>query len=327
MAQSNVVVLTELVEEQPQERQSELFRNVEALKNYQKAEGIAWAEVARRLDYNAATISQYIKGVYQGDVAKVDRKVDALLTAERQRALAPKVNEIVVTRQVQEVMAAIEFLGSTSFALFVGEAGIGKSRGLKLYAREHIDTTLLITLNPLRNSKHALVKYLYSQLPGKKPDALPSAEKLDEIIRYFKDTRKTILLDEAHWLSMDAYETARTIQDLTDIGIVLSGTFQIADEFGFSDNTPRNAQLYSRVQIYRVITPEVSLEDLSKVLALYGVRDEEIAAWLHGHCNRPGYRYRWATGIVDATLRYCAKRELPINLDAVKKTVKLTQRI
>lgn len=295
------------------------YSNVDALKAFMKAKGLTGAEIARRLDCSTSKISQYLHRKYlKSAVAAFNLSVGQMLAAEKlYETFTPQIQGRVLTKQIREVLFAIDFVQYRSIALFLGEAGIGKTEGLKEYARQNPDTALLVTLTPFQETKNAFIKHLYARIPGNKHKRIACSEKLDEIILYFRKKRKMLLLDEAHFLNLKAQESARTIQDLTGIGIVFSGTFAL------SENLMESAQLYSRIRVRRVIDPEIQKDDLRQVLALYGIQDAKILDWLFKGCNRIGRRYRWVASMVESAHILCQKRSLPFAVDRFKEVEEL----
>lgn len=338
MNAQNIVPLptAELPEEAPQRSEPEAYRYVEALKaliqtKKQAGTPLTQAEIARRVGYSSSAISQYLGRKYDGgDLKKLDRVIGELIRLERAyQQYMPQVTEIAQTTQVIECMKAIEFIERhKSFGVIVGEAGIGKSKGFDLYAQQHRSSTLLLTMDWLKGSPFSFVQALWCKLPGKtrgNRTRLPKVSfLLDDIILHFREQPRTLLLDEAQFLSMAALEIARSLQDQTRIGIVLGGTFDLEKEIGFDGPIPTNAQLLSRVRMHRVLSATISEEDLTTVANLYGIADAELIAWLYQHCNKPGRRYRWVDAILHAAHDRCVEQQTVMSVQALRHAAKFT---
>lgn len=340
MKQQNVVTLHEAKakkpEESPRRTQTEPYAYVKSLKDFidaQKQAGtpITQAEIARRVGYSSSAISQYLGKKYDGgDLAKLNEVIGELLRLEQAyQQYMPQVDDIVRTEQVIQCMEAIEFIERhKSFGVIVGEAGIGKTRAFELYTRQHRSNILYLTMSRIKRSPTAFIQYLWCNLPGKTRGdriTLPKASFLvDDIIFHFREQPRTILIDEAQFLSMEALGEARGIQDQTKIGIVLGGTFDLDLEIGFDGPTPVNAQLLSRVGMHRVLSPTISRNDLATVVELYGVEDREIITWLHKRCNRPGRRYRWVNAILHAAYDLCVEHQTSIEVETLETAAKFT---
>jgi len=315
------------------QEQADPYAHVEALKLYLKANKITQAEVARRIEYSNTAISQYLGRKYdKGDLYKLDGIVASFLEAERQTIeYTPNIRGVALTSQVKNCNYVIEYVvRHRSFGAIVGEAGTGKSEALKEFARTHRNNSLLITMDPLKRSPVAFIQHLWCNLPGfsrGKRWNLPKAAFLfDDIVEYFKNKHKTVLIDEAQFLSMSALETARSIQDQTGIGFVLAGTFELDQDLGFGGySIPDNAQLYSRVKIHRSIKATITKKDLAAVCELYGIAEVSIVAWLHKRCNRIGRRYRWVNAILSVAYDLSVKHQVPFSVEVLEMAVKTAE--
>jgi len=309
--------------------QTDPYAHVEALKAYLRANKITQAEISRRLEYSNTAISQYLGRKYdKGDLRKLDGVVASFLETERQIVkYTPKIKGIALTSQVDACNFAIEYVARhKSFGVIVGEAGTGKSEALKMFASKNRSSTLLVTMDPLKRSQVAFIQHLWCNLPGfsrGKRWSLPKAAFLfDDIVEYFKNKHKTVLIDEAQFLSMNALETARSIQDQTGIGFVLAGTFELDQYLGFgSYSIPENAQLYSRVKIHRTLKSTITKKDLALVCELYGIGEASIIDWLHNRCNRVGRRYRWVNAILSVAHDLSIKNQVPFSIRVMELAV------
>jgi hypothetical protein len=307
-----------------------LYTNVKALAEYLKknrSKGITQQEVARRLEFSPAVISQYLRYKYdKGDLKRLNEIVGNFLAAEAAYAAhTPVVEGLAETSQVQDVFGAIHYVERHKlFGLVVGEAGLGKSIAFKEYAKTHRHNTLLLTLDPLKSSKSAFIKFFWSQIPGNTHKRISASVMMNELVAYLRNKHKTVLIDEAQFLSMDALEMARSIQDQTGIGFVLGGTFNLDREFGLNGHDIVNEQLHSRVLIYCRLKSRISKQDLSKVIALYGVDDPRVVAWFYKRCNRTGRRYRWICALLKSAWGLSNDRGCDLTVDLIEEAEGLT---
>lgn len=327
MPQNNVIGIHDLPEKPAPKKTYTYVEQIKAFFEEQKQAGtpVTQAEFGRRVGYSATAISLYLRKKYdKGDLQKLEEAIAEQLRLERAyQQYTPQVEDIAETVQVLVCMEAIEFVERhKSFGLIVGEAGIGKSKGFELYARNHLSSTLLLTMDRTKRSPTSFVQHLWGRLPGKTRGTrvtMPKASFLiDEIILHFREQPRTVLVDEAQFLSNDALECARSIQDQTKIGIVLGGTFDLDQDIGFSGPVPLNAQLLSRVRIRRLLDPTIPRDDLAAVVGLYGVSDPRMIDWLHTRCNKPGRRYRWVDAILNAAHDHIVETGASLNVDALK---------
>lgn len=308
------------------EKQTGEYSNVERLRAYLKANrknGITQAEVARRIEYSSTAISQYLGRKYDGgDIAKLDTVIGHYLDAEQLYIThKPQIESIAMTRQATAIMDGIHYgVAHRCFVLIVGDAGIGKTATLKEYWRSHLTSTILLTLDPLKQAKTTFIQYLWSQIPGmsRNKTRLSISFKFDDIVFYLKGKNKVILIDDAQWLNLEALETARSIQDQTAIPIILAGTFSLDQIFGMNGNAIISEQLHSRVLNYCRLKPGILKRDLADVIALYDVHDPAIVDWFYSRGNRAGRRYRWICAILDSAYGWCIEQKQPMGVEAVE---------
>ncbi len=300
---------------------------IDQITRHMTARGYSQAEFARRTSYSTSVISQYLKRKYPGDLAEVNETFRQYFAAQQHYAQYQRpLTGAVSTAQLKDVLGAIAYVAKLcSFGVVIGEAGLGKTMGFREFQRQNRTNTILLTMDRTKRSYTAFVQYLYHKLPGvRRRKTTPKAAFLvDEIIYHLSSLRRTILIDEAQFLSMDALEVARSIQDqTTECGFVLGGTFDIDSVLGFGGRVPENAQLFSRVKVHMVVEPTIAPADVQRVCALHEVRDPEIAAWLHQGCNQPGRRYRWIHTLITAAHMRSLDYDEPICLATVKRAAR-----
>ena len=306
------------------------YIHAERLREYleiNRAKGISQKEVARRIEYSPTVISLYLARNYnKGDLAQLDDKIGKYLDAEKAyETFRPNIRDLADTSQVQDVIGTIHYVQQNKlFGLIVGEAGIGKTAAFREFARQNLAAALLLTLDPLKRSKSAFVQYFWAQIPGNRHRNMSASKMMDEIVEYFTAKHKTVIVDEAQFLSMDALEMARSIQDKTGIGFVLGGTFNLDREFGLNGHQIINEQLHSRVLIYTRLNPQIKKADLAKVCAVYGIADPAIAEWFYARCNRVGRRYRWICALLKAAYGLSVEQGVPLTVDVIEQAEGVT---
>lgn len=306
-----------------------MYPYIEKITEYLRAHGMSQATFAKRVGYSSTVISLYLKQNYNsGDLGELNEAFRQFFEAEQAYSKYQRdIKDVIITSQVREVLGSIMYVERRqSFGVVVGEAGIGKTVGFEEYYRTHRALTMLITMDRTKHSQTAFVQHLWRKIPGNRTrKSMPRAALLiDDIIYYFTNMRKTILIDEAQFLSNDALEVARSIQDQAKVGFVLGGTFDIDQLFGFGGRVPVNAQLHSRVRVHCEVNPTIQREDLEQVGALYGVDDAEMIGWLLDRCNQPGRRYRWVSTVLNATLDFVTDYKRPVNIKSMEQAAKMT---
>lgn len=83
--------------------------NNQKLKNYMDITKTPQKEVANKLGVSVATVSLYLKGEYNGNVAELDLKVEQFLARQKDKVLDKQVStEFVPTFTARQIMATIQ---------------------------------------------------------------------------------------------------------------------------------------------------------------------------------------------------------------------------
>ena len=179
--------------------------SVEALRQYIEQTKISQSKVAPLVGVSTATISQYLKGEYQGDVAGVDKKVAEMLERQADKAKDVKADfvETPTARDIFDVCAMAHTMSDIN--LIIGEAGLGKTVTLKQYAKT-VDNVILVEVEPTFSPKVLLVE-LCNRL-----GIVPSRNNHDNvtnIVDKLKGSDKLIIIDEAELLALKSLEIMR----------------------------------------------------------------------------------------------------------------------
>ncbi len=196
----------------------------ERLKKYIESCG-SQAEAARNIGYSSAVISTYLKGVYKGDVAKLEERLTEIfrnLDAEKEVISIATSGGYVATSISQGVYNTIRLCHlKGGLAIECGDAGIGKTMACKQYAKDYPNTAVYVTVNPCIATTAAFLKYLCMVL------GLPSGRKDDMWLRIsnrLRGERKVLIIDEAQHLPIKTIETVRSFFDAyPEIGVCLVG--------------------------------------------------------------------------------------------------------
>jgi DNA transposition AAA+ family ATPase len=232
------------------------------------ADGVSQAKVAADLGVSSALLSQWIKGKYTGDNDKMNAGVSGFLArrrkVERQEILFyPKdVVETTMTNLVRS--AAIGAYREGEIAVIYGNAGSGKTSGIKAFAYQN-QGTIVVTANVGYTAK-----VLFQEL-AENLDLSTKGSVYDIFTRIkakLKGVQKTVIIDEAEHLPYRALDLLRSLQDDAKFGLVLVGLPRLL--YNLKGNKSEYAQLYSRISVaYKA--PEMSKSDAERVLSLVGI--------------------------------------------------------
>ena len=131
--------------------------SMQALKQYIEQTGISQSKVATLLGVSTATVSQYLKGTYNGDVEGVDKKVVEMLDRQADKAKDVK-SDFVETATALDIFSVCQMAHAMAdINLVIGEAGLGKTVTLKQYAKT-VDNVILVEVTPTYSPKVMLVE-------------------------------------------------------------------------------------------------------------------------------------------------------------------------
>lgn len=213
------------------------------LQDYISQTGTTQSAVARAIGVTAPVVNQYLKDKYAGDVAAVEKAVEAFLTKQREKAAGSKLTVAYVytttAKRVRDVLRLAHLEGEA--VVLYGQAGLGKTRALNAYKADNPDALLLDT-DPTYTAK-VLLQKLAQMLGSDTRGNL--GELMDGVINKLKDSGRIILVDEAENLPLRALECLRRIHDKAGVGLVLAGMPRLLVNLRGKNGELK--QLYSRV--------------------------------------------------------------------------------
>lgn len=187
------------------------------------AEAGSQEKAAALIGYSAATLSTYRKGVYNGDVDKLETRLREMFTveeaAEELHAVSPDYVPTSISQKVYETIRICHLKGG--LAIECGDAGIGKTKAAEKYTADYPNSTIYITVNPCFTSLSSFLKLLCRRLrisTGRKDDMW-----LD-IDSYLRGGRKVLIVDEAQHLPIKTIDSIRSFFDSNPtLGIIFIG--------------------------------------------------------------------------------------------------------
>lgn len=258
------------------------------LRGYMDAHNRSQTDVARALDLSAPALSQWLRGVYKGDVPGIDRKVARFLGLEAQRADTGVValGQFRETSVAEAVFAVCEYVQKhRSIGVVVGEAGMGKTMALKEYA-SRAPEALYLRCTTAHGSPSALLATLGQKL--RMPEmslGLGLARLLDRMLARLTGSGRMLILDEAQLLSIKAIETLRALHDEADVAMVWAGNGDVYRRVGVGSGRAEFAQIYSRVAFYQDVPLGATPTDVAK---LVGQVPDAVLRYLVDWTHEPG---------------------------------------
>ncbi|KAF1370876.1 AAA family ATPase [Yokenella regensburgei] len=239
--------------------------------------GYTQKKVATKTGLSTAVISQYLKGVYNGNISNVESAIADFISREEERARRREVRESFV--QTHLAGMALGLISNTHMdgdvGVIHGPAGMGKSMVLKQYMAMN-KGAILIEADPGYTAK-VLLQELCARLGVKKTGNIH--ELSEECIQVLTGTGWVILVDEAELLPYRALEVLRRIHDRSGVAIVLAGMPRLL--INLKGSRGEYAQLYSRVGMALDLEAhkgKSESEDFNAILASLMPEDEGQSA-------------------------------------------------
>jgi DNA transposition AAA+ family ATPase len=182
-------------------------------------------KAAQLIGYSTGTLSTYRTGKYNGDVVKLEKRLQEYFGNQQEAATLHQAGDYVPTSISQSVYDTIRICHlKGGLAIECGDAGIGKTKAAQKYLEDYPNTAIYVTVNPCLVSITAFLKLLCRRLK------VPMGRKDDmwlEIDEQLQGGKKVLIIDEAQHLPIKTIESIRAFFDSNpDLGIIMIGNVE-----------------------------------------------------------------------------------------------------
>ena len=265
-------------------------------------DGITSADIARKMNKSPGMISQVINCKYGASPTKHLHAIWAILNpVDKENEVDENLNvkeeskdtngQIVIRYgEIPFVDTSVSKLIKMScnnakerrrFAVFAGQAGLGKSKGIEAYAQAN--TSAIVIYGSELTASTQIIEELCEKLAISRSSS--NSRNVKRIISALVDSERVIILDEADKCKPNALDPLRTISDKARIGVVLVGNIQLVEKLQCE---PRYELISSRVCFWTKPAGELPISDiqtlfqtLTKNCIPLAKDDEAWWAWLH----------------------------------------------
>jgi hypothetical protein len=215
-----------------------------SLQQYKEREDLSLKELGKRLDYSEGMVSRYLGDRFEGDVSAIELKIRDLLKSDQLRATVVQEVETFPTLVTKQVHNALELIRRNSHVgLIFGDAGVGKSRAIGLYASKN-PLTLLITLSRFSGSDTAgIITAIWRQLDTSSFRRKRDGNRGAFLVERLRGSGRMLVVDNAHRLTRVGREALFDFHDATGCPIALVGNPELLDSI------EENDQQFSRVGV------------------------------------------------------------------------------
>lgn len=262
------------------------------LVEYKERTGKTQSKIAKEMGISDGQLSGFLSGTYKAPHTIIP-KVEQLLQISDRKEVAPKepaFQRTTVSGIVMDLIAYCHIQGK--IGVVYGDAGIGKTMGIREYARQNPDTAIVITISPCFATMTGVNELLAEELRIREK---VSRKIQTEAVRKLRGSNKVIIIDEAQHLTVRVINHLRCLADESGVGMAFIGNEEIYLKMRGSGQASY-AQLYSRIADNKhVLTSHITKEDIELVFGESGV--DEDAVEILFRISRTNYGLRGAVNV------------------------------
>ena len=274
--------------------------------------------IARMINRSEAAISQYLNLRYEGSISEIERDVANCLKREENLEFVKGPEVFCSITPAKLLWEVLQFCDETcSMGVGVAPSGTGKTEVCKEYKRKN-RATIFITLDVATRHTSSVLRLIAKRISGTPAQRNISA-LLHAIIDRLKNSRRLIVIDDAHFLTWEAFECIRKIHDCAGVGVAYLGQERLYDQMrGDSNRAFLFDQIYSRICIKR---DQLSLTRTDVRLIADSIcpgLDKPCIDFLFKRAQGKG-RLRVMSNILRVAMKMRIEFGTPMNLDQLKE--------
>ena len=190
--------------------------------------GLSIAQASREIGdgVSAATLSRWLRGIYDGDVAAVAERIEAWLLTRRAgdalslaKAGLDKHAETDAATMIDDALSYAHW--SKDIVLIHGPSGRGKTRAAERYRATHSGVFYMPATRAM--TKMAGLLSCLGEAVGVYPVSVSALNWERAIIARLREGNSLVILDEAHHLRDGLLDELRCIRDIAGCGLGLIG--------------------------------------------------------------------------------------------------------
>ena len=219
---------------------------------FRDRKGLPSVRIAGMLNRSTAAVSQYINKKFVGDLAEFEEDVRSLLRREEDLEFVVQTGPFCKTetaRHIWEVMAYCD--RNHKMGAVLADSGSGKTETIREYKRQN-RASVFVTANISTRSMGSVLRLLMKNTGGGYGNNGSLDAMLEAMIDKLKGSNRLVVVDDAHFLTWEAFELVRKLHDCAKVGVVYSGQPVMYDQMrGNSKKAYLFDQIYSRIHIKR----------------------------------------------------------------------------
>jgi DNA transposition AAA+ family ATPase len=212
----------------------------------------------------------------------------------------------------------------SDMGIVIGASGLGKTEFLKEMKRRDREV-IMVTGDPTARSLGAILLLISKLLPDVSRGSCTNSAFILNIIDCLRGSGRLLVIDEAHFLSWEAFEIVRRIYDASGVGLVFVGQQRMYDEMrGGSRRSLLWDQIFSRVGLRAHFKGDVQMEDVSMIVNRFSPSglDKKSMEYLHIKANGPG-KFRAMVKLLQRAQRLAEAENIKVTLPLLQQVNKL----
>lgn len=243
------------------------------LREYKEKTGKTQSQIAKELGVSDGQLSSFLSGTYKAPHTIIP-KVEQLLQINVQKEVTPRepgFQRTTVSSIVMDLIAYCHIQGK--IGVVYGDAGVGKTMGIREYARTHPDSAVVITISPCFATMTGVNELLAEELRIREK---VSRKIQTEAIKKLRGSNRVLIIDEAQHLTVRVINHLRCIADESGVGMAFIGNEEIYLKMRGSGQAAY-AQLFSRIADNKhVLTSHITREDIALIFAESGIATDAV---------------------------------------------------
>lgn len=273
--------------------------------------------IATMLGRSTALVSQYISQKYPGNLDEIEKDITSLLRREEDLDFVKEPKSFVHTEASKLIWEVLLYCDQKQkMGAAVAPSGSGKTETCKAYKKEN-RASIFVTCDITKRRPGTVLQMILKHVGSAQAGSSTSAA-LDACIERLRDSKRLLIMDDAHFLTWEAYELVRKIHDCARIGVVYVGQEKLYDQMRGTD--PRSYlfdQIHSRIAIKRDKLP-ITKKDVKMMARSYCDFDAECLDYLYARAKGKG-RFRTATNLIEVALEMHEQFKTPVGVPLLQE--------
>jgi hypothetical protein len=280
--------------------------------------GRSLAVIAGMINRSTAALSQYINKKYPGDIPELERDIANLLRREEDLEFVTGPQIFCKTKASTLIWEVLQFCDQKQkMGAALAPSGTGKTETCKEYKRQN-RATVFITADITTRSPGPILRRLVSRVGG--IGNHPSISELfHRLIDKLKDSRRLVIIDDAHFLKWEAFELVRKLHDCAHVGVVYVGQEMLYEQMRGQDGRAYLFdQIYSRIAIKRDRFSILKKDVEAVVGSILNGLDKDCIDYLYQRAKGKG-RFRYISNLLDVAIEMHNQYGSPMNMQLLQE--------